>query len=45
MRKWYVTSCPLLDIATQGKSENDTKKDINALIKEYTKGPDTKNQA
>lgn len=40
--KWYVASCPLLDIATQGKSEDDVKKSIKALIKEYMKDPDTK---
>ena len=23
--KWFVASCPLLDIATQGKSEDEVK--------------------
>ncbi len=40
--KWYVAACPLLDIATQGKSEDEVKRDMRALIKEYMKDPDTK---
>jgi predicted RNase H-like HicB family nuclease len=36
------SSIPLLDIATQGKTEEEVKKDIKALIKEYMKDPDTK---
>ena len=40
--KWYVASCPLLDIATQGKTEGEVKKSIRALINEYMKDPDTK---
>jgi predicted RNase H-like HicB family nuclease len=39
--KWYIASCPLLNIATQGKSEEGVKKNIKALIKEYMKDPDT----
>lgn len=39
--KWYVASCPILDIATQGKSEQEVKKGIRALISEYLKDPDT----
>lgn len=40
-RKWYIASCPLLDIASQGKSEEEAKRNIRALIKEYMKDPDT----
>ncbi len=40
--KWYVASCPVLDIATQGKSEQEVKKNIRALINEYLKDPDTR---
>jgi predicted RNase H-like HicB family nuclease len=40
--KWYVASCPLLDIASQGKTEDEAKKNIQALIKEYMKDPDTR---
>lgn len=40
--KWYVASCPILDIATQGKSEQEVKKNIKALINEYLKDPDTR---
>lgn len=39
--KWYVASCPLLDIASQGKTEDEVKRNIQALIKEYLKDPDT----
>ena len=39
--KWYVASCPLLDVASQGKTEDEVKKNIKALIKEYLKDPDT----
>jgi predicted RNase H-like HicB family nuclease len=39
--KWYVASCPLLDIASQGKTEEEVKRNIQALIKEYLKDPDT----
>lgn len=41
-RKWYVASCPVLDIATQGKSEQEVKRNIRALINEYLKDPDTR---
>lgn len=39
--KWYVASCPLLDIASQGKTEAEAKKNIGALIREYIRDPDT----
>lgn len=39
--KWYVASCPLLDIASQGKTEDEVKKNIRSLINEYIKDPDT----
>jgi predicted RNase H-like HicB family nuclease len=40
--RWYVASCPVLDIATQGKSEDEVKRNISALIREYMRDPDTK---
>ncbi len=40
--KWFVASCPLLDVATQGKTESDVRKSIKALINEYMRDPDTK---
>ena len=40
--KWYVASCPLLDVATQGKTEEEAKRNIKALIKEYFRDPDTR---
>ena len=39
--KWYVASCPLLDIATQGKTEKEGKENIAELINEYLSDPDT----
>jgi predicted RNase H-like HicB family nuclease len=39
--KWYVASCPLLDIATQGKTEKEVKENIAELINEYLSDPDT----
>ena len=39
--KWYVASCPLLDIATQGRTKEEAKRNIKLLIKEYLKDPDT----
>ena len=40
--KWYVASCPMLDVATQGKTEGEVRRNIHALIDEYMKDPDTK---
>lgn len=39
--KWFVASCPVLDIATQGKTEEEVKKNMEDLISEYFKDPDT----
>ena len=39
--KWFVASCPLLDIATQGKSEEEVKENMEDLINDYFKDPDT----
>ena len=39
--KWYVASCPLLDIATQGKTEKEVKENMAELINEYLSDPDT----
>jgi predicted RNase H-like HicB family nuclease len=41
--KWFVASCPLLDIATQGKTEREAKENMTALINEYLNDPDTQN--
>lgn len=40
--KWYVASCPALDIATQGKTQEEVKKNMKALINEYLRDPDTR---
>lgn len=39
--KWFVASCPLLDIATQGKSEEEVKANMTDLIDDYLSDPDT----
>jgi len=39
--KWFVASCPILDIATQGKTEKEVKENIRCLIEEYLRDPDT----
>lgn len=40
-RKWFVAACPVLDIATQGKTEKEVKENMEDLINEYLKDPDT----
>ena len=39
--KWLVAACPVLGIATQGKTEKETKENMQDLIKEYLRDPDT----
>lgn len=39
--KWFVAECPILNIATQGKTEKEVRDNIKDLIKEYLKDPDT----
>ena len=39
--KWFVASCPILDIATQGKTEKEVKENMAELIDEYLLDPDT----
>ena len=39
--KWFVAACPVLDIATQGKTEKEVKENMKDLINEYLKDPDT----
>ncbi len=38
---WFVASCPSLDIATQGRTEQEVKENMEDLINEYFKDPDT----
>jgi predicted RNase H-like HicB family nuclease len=40
-KKWFVASCPMLDIATQGKTEKEVKENMVDLINEYLSDPDT----
>ena len=39
--KWFVASCPILDIATQGKTEKEVKENMEDLINDYLNDPDT----
>jgi len=39
--KWFVASCPVLDIATQGKTEKEVKENMEELIQDYFSDPDT----
>ena len=39
--RWYVSVCPMLGIATQGKTEKEVRENIRELIVEYLKDPDT----
>jgi predicted RNase H-like HicB family nuclease len=42
-RKWFVACCPLLDIATQGRTEEEVKENMADLIEEYMEDQDTQN--
>ena len=39
--KWFVASCPMLDIATQGRTEEEVKENMVDLIEEYMEDHDT----
>ena len=39
--KWFVASCPILDIGTQGKTEEEVKKNMEDLVNEYFRDPNT----
>lgn len=39
--KWWVACCPVLDIATQGKTEKEVRENMQDLINEYFKDKDT----
>ncbi len=38
---WFVASCPPLDIATQGKTEQEVKENMADLINDYISDEDT----
>ena len=38
---WFIAVCPLLDIATQGKTEKEVRENMEELIIEYFEDPDT----
>lgn len=39
--KWFVATCPVLELATQGATEDEVKKNMKSLIVEYYQDPDT----
>ncbi len=39
---WYVAACSMLDIATQGKTEQEVRDNMRELIMEYLDDPDTR---
>lgn len=39
--RWFVASCPILDVATQGRTEKEAKENLAELINEYLRDPDT----
>ena len=39
--RWFVAECPILNIATQGKTEKEVKDNMKNLIKEYLDDPNT----
>lgn len=39
--RWFVASCPVLDIATQGKTEKEVRENMEDLINDYFNDPDT----
>lgn len=39
--KWFVASCPILNVATQGRDEKEVRENITDLIEEYFQDPDT----
>jgi predicted RNase H-like HicB family nuclease len=38
---WFVASCPLLELATQGGTEEEVKANMADLIEDYMEDPDT----
>jgi predicted RNase H-like HicB family nuclease len=40
-RTCFVACCPMLDIATQGRTEEEVKENMVDLIEEYMEDPDT----
>lgn len=38
--KWYGVACPVLDVATQGQTEEEAIENMKDLIKEYFEDPD-----
>ncbi len=39
--EWFVASCPLLDIGTQGRTEEEVRENMADLIEENMADPDT----
>jgi predicted RNase H-like HicB family nuclease len=39
--EWFMACCPMLDIATQGRTDEEVKENMADLIEEYMEDPDT----
>ena len=39
--KWFVAECPVLNLATQGRTEKEVRENMKDLIEEYFQDPDT----
>ena len=40
-QSWFVAACPLLDLATQGKSESEVRENMKECITDFFSDPDT----
>ena len=39
--KWFVAECPLLNLATQGKTEKEVRENMKELLQDYLQDADT----
>ena len=39
--KWFVAECPLLNVATQGRTEKEVKENMKNLLWDYLRDADT----
>ena len=39
--KWFVAECPVLDLATQGKTEKEVRGNMKELLQDYLRDADT----
>lgn len=39
--KWFVAECPILNLATQGRTEKEVKENMKDLLVDYLRDEDT----